>query len=61
MQQPTNVTPARRGKRAVAGYFDPAVARELKRFAAETDTTTQELLRQALNDFFRKNGLRAVA
>jgi hypothetical protein len=53
--------PSRIGKKALIGYFDPAVSRQLKQLALDGDTTTQELLREALNDFFQKHKKPAIA
>lgn len=53
--------PSRRGKRSVSGHFDPAVQRQLRILAAETDRTTQDLIGEALNDLFRKYNRSAIA
>lgn len=53
--------PSRQGKKALIGYFDPAVSKQLKQIALDQDTTTQELLREALNDFFQKHSKPAIA
>ena len=53
--------PSRRGKRSVSGHFDPAVQRQLRVLAAETDRTTQDLIGEALNDLFRKYNRSAIA
>ena len=53
--------PSRRGKRSVSGHFDPAVQRQLRMLAAETDRTTQALIGEALNDLFRKYNRSAIA
>ena len=60
---PTDRTtqPGRIGKVSVAGYFAPEVRRQLKRLAAEADTTVQALLGEALNDLFAKHGLAEIA
>jgi hypothetical protein len=47
---------SRVGKRLIAGYFDPAVPRALKRLALEQDTTMQTLLARAINDLLEKHG-----
>jgi len=57
----SSLRPSRVGKRIVAGYFDPVVSRQLKILAAERDSNIQELLREALNDFFEKNGKARLA
>jgi hypothetical protein len=53
--------PGREGKSNVTGYFPPEVKRLLRMIAAERDTTIQDLLAEALNDFFAKNGKPEVA
>ena len=53
--------PGRIGKVSVAGYFAPEVRRQLKRLAADADTTVQALLGEALNDLFAKHGLAEIA
>jgi hypothetical protein len=53
--------PSRVGKKALIGYFDPSVSKQLKQMALDGDTSTQELLREALNDFFQKHKKPAIA
>ena len=53
--------PGRVGKVSVTGYFSPEVRRQLKRLAADADTTVQALLAEALNDLFAKHGLAEIA
>ena len=48
--------PSRKGKKVIAGHFAPSSAKALAMMAVEQDTTIQALLREALNDLFRKNG-----
>lgn len=48
---------SRAGKASVTGYFAPDVRRQLRRLAADNDTTIQALLGEALNDLFAKHGL----
>ena len=48
---------SRVNKASVTGYFDPAVRRQLRKLAADSDTTIQALLGEALNDLFAKHGL----
>ena len=48
---------SRVGKASVTGYFAPAVRKQLRRLAADRDTTIQALLGEALNDLFAKHGL----
>jgi hypothetical protein len=53
--------PSRQGKKAITGYFDPAVSRQLKQIMLDNDSTMQALLADALNDFFRKHGKKPIA
>lgn len=53
--------PGRVGKVSVAGHFAPEVRRQLKRLAADGDTTVQALLGEALNDLFAKHGMAEIA
>ena len=55
------VQPGRAGKVAVTGYFAPEVRRQLKRLAADADSTVQALLVEALNDLFAKHGIAEIA
>lgn len=54
-------TPAREGKKAVVGYFDPSVSRQLREIALAEGKTLQGILREALNDFFAKRGKSTIA
>jgi hypothetical protein len=54
-------TPSRIGKKTVAAHFDPAVSRQLKQLGLDRDTSTQALLREALNDLFTKYGKPPIA
>ena len=49
--------PGRAGKSNVTAYFPPAVKKQLRVLAAERETTIQNLVGEALNDLFAKNGL----
>ncbi len=53
--------PSRRGKKTIAGHFDPAVSRQLRELALNEESSVQELLREALNDLFRKRGRPPIA
>jgi hypothetical protein len=53
--------PSRVGKKTVAAHFDPAVSKQLKHLALERDTSTQGLLREAINDLFTKHGRPPIA
>jgi hypothetical protein len=54
-------TPSRIGKKTVAAHFDPAVSRQLKQLGLDRDTSTQALLREAINDLFTKYGKPPIA
>lgn len=51
----------RTGKKAIAGFFDPAVSRQLKQIGLERDMAVQELMREAFNDLFEKYGRSRIA
>jgi hypothetical protein len=53
--------PSRVGKKTVAAHFDPAVSKQLKHLGLERDTSTQALLREAINDLFNKYGKPPIA
>ena len=53
--------PSRAGRISVTGYFAPEVRRQLRRLAADGDSTIQALLGEALNDLFAKHGLPEIA
>lgn len=59
--QKHNLRPGRKGKSNVTGYFPPEVKKQLRLLAAEHDTTIQNLLAEALNDLFAKNGKPEIA
>ena len=54
--RPRQVRAGREGKSNITGYFPPEVKKQLRLLAAEQDTTIQNLLAEALNDLFAKNG-----
>jgi Antitoxin-like ribbon-helix-helix len=53
--------PSRFGKKALIGYFDPGVSKQLKQIALDKDRTVQDLLTEALNDFFQKHKKPTIA
>ena len=55
------IVPGRRGKKTIAGFFDPAASRQLKKIALDEETNIQELLREAINDLFEKRGKSRIA
>ncbi len=52
---------ARVGKKAISGFYDPAVAKQLKILAVNEDRTTQAMIGEALNLLFEKYGLAPLA
>jgi hypothetical protein len=42
------------GKKVIAGHFDPAVSKQLRKLALEQDSTVQTLLIEAINELFVK-------
>ncbi len=52
---------SRRGKKTIAGFFDPAASRQLKQIALDEGSNVQDLLREALNDLFEKRGKARIA
>lgn len=48
--------PSREGKRLVAAYVEPRVAKQIKLLAAEDETTVQALIEEALDLLFVKKG-----
>jgi hypothetical protein len=52
---------SRMGKKAIAGFFDPAVSKQLRWLGIERDQTVQQLLCEALNDLFEKYGRPRIA
>ncbi|MGZ8218927.1 ribbon-helix-helix domain-containing protein [Methylomagnum sp.] len=52
----THLPPSRQGKKALTGFFDPAISREIKQLALNEDKTVQSLLAEAINDLFVKYG-----
>lgn len=54
-------TPSRRGKKTIAGFFDPAASRQLRQLALDEGSNVQDLLREAINDLFEKRGKPRIA
>jgi hypothetical protein len=57
----SGLPPSRQGKKAITGFFDPAVSRQLKQLALDEDRTVQALLTEALNDLFIKHRRNPIA
>jgi hypothetical protein len=55
-EAPSKARKPREGKKAIVGYFSPAVSRALHLLALDTDSSIQALLGEAIDDFMRKHG-----
>lgn len=53
--------PSRRGKKALIGYFDPSVSKQLKQLALDEDSSVQKLLGEAINLLFEARGKPRIA
>lgn len=51
----------KRGKHLISGMFEPAAYRQFGVLAAELGLDKRELLREALNDLFKKHGKPPIA
>jgi hypothetical protein len=49
------------GRRQIAGWFPPVVAKQLHMIAVEEDTTLQALMAEAFNEVFSKRGKPPIA
>lgn len=58
---PLGTPPSRQGKKAITGFFDPAVSRQLKQIALDKDTSIQLLMAESLNDLFVKYNQKPIA
>ena len=56
-----SLPPSRQGKKTIAGHFDPEVSRQFKLLGAESDRSLQDMLSEAINDFFKKHGKPPIA
>ena len=55
------VPPSRVDKKHIGGYFDEAVYRQVKLIGVDKGMTTQDILADALNGFFERNGKATIA
>ena len=51
----------REGRQFIAGHVMPDAAKQFKLLAVQQDKDVQELLIEAINDLFAKNGLSRIA
>ena len=59
--QSENSSPSRRGKKQIGGHFDPEVSRQLKIAAAKEDKTIEQILGDAINEYFERRGIPPIA
>jgi hypothetical protein len=64
--EPDETAPAapgapKRGKHLISAMFEPAAYRQFGVLSAELGLAKQDLLREALNDLFRKHGKPPIA
>lgn len=52
---------SRDGKRHIAGYFTEEVHKQLKILGAEKDLSIQDMLAEALNEYFKMNDKPPIA
>lgn len=53
--------PSRAGKKAITGYFDPAVSTQVRQLALDEDTSVEALVGEALDLLFEQRGLPQIA
>ena len=58
---PKKIAPSRKKKKHIGGYFDEAAYRQMKHLGIEKNMTTQEILKDALNAFFRMHDKPPIA
>ena len=56
-----SVPASRRGKKAITVYFEPDVIKQLKLVGIEEDKSIQDMVAEALNDYFAKHGKAEIA
>ena len=56
-----NASPSRRGKKQIGGHYDPEVSRQLKIAAAKEDKTIEQILGDAINEYFERRGIPPIA
>ncbi len=58
----TSLTPSNRiGKKSITGWFEADVLKQLKMIGLDKDMSIQQMVGEALNDFFAKNGKPQIA
>ena len=53
--------PSRAGRKAIIGYFDPMVSKQVRQLALDEDTSVEALVGEALDYLFENRGLPQIA
>ncbi len=53
--------PSRAGRKAIIGYFDPMVSKQVRQLALDEDTSVEALVGEALDLLFEQRGLPQIA
>ena len=53
--------PSRQGKKPVTAYVDRTAHKQLRSLGLDLDKSTQEMIVEAINDYFQRHGLGRVA
>ena len=53
--------PSRVGKKPVTAYVDKAAHKQLRSLGLDLDKSTQDMIVEAINDYFERHGLGRVA
>lgn len=56
-----DLPPSREGRQFIAAHVPPEAAKQFKLLAVQQDKTTQDMLIEAINDFFAKHGVSRIA
>jgi hypothetical protein len=54
-------SPARQGKKAIAFWVDPGASTQLRMAGVTMNRSVQDIMTEALEDWFRKHGLPRIA
>jgi len=62
IEKTRTATPSNRlGKKSITGWFEADVLKQLKMIGLDRDMSIQQMVGEALNDFFAKNGKPQIA
>lgn len=61
MEETQHKRPGRKGRQFIAAHVSLEAAKQFKILAIQMDTTTQDLLTQAINDLFVKHNIKPIA